>query len=116
MTYDEALETLRDIAQEHATYLDNRGYRDMSVSRLNKELARINNAIEVYETEQARLALETPWENDFIQFARLLNEIRATQEDFDEEALCDEMDLEPSDIDELFDRAMIVWETAKGNL
>lgn len=55
------------------------------------------------------------WDNNLIQFARLLCEINATFSEIDFPALCESMDLEPEDIDELFDRANDVWEKAKGN-
>tara|TARA_A100001515_G_scaffold63299_1_gene50091 strand:+ start:4238 stop:4405 length:168 start_codon:yes stop_codon:yes gene_type:complete len=50
---------------------------------------------------------------DRIQFARLLCEIAATQENFDADAVCSEMDLEQHELNELFDRAHEVWETFK---
>lgn len=53
------------------------------------------------------------WADDKVQFARLLCEIVATQEGFDIKALCDAMDLEESDVQELFDRAERVWGAAK---
>lgn len=53
------------------------------------------------------------WENDLIQFARLLDEIRATQENIDYDALCESMDLEADRIVELFERAMVVFEKSK---
>lgn len=53
------------------------------------------------------------WANDLIQFARLLTEILATQAELDVGSLCDSMDLEPDDIDELFDRAVKVFEASK---
>lgn len=54
-----------------------------------------------------------PWNDDLTQFARLLCEIRATQENLDVDDLCLEMDLDVARIEELFDRAHKVWETAK---
>jgi len=53
------------------------------------------------------------WANDLVQFARLLCEIRATQDELDVDGLCESMDLDPDDIGELFDRANDVWEHAK---
>jgi hypothetical protein len=55
------------------------------------------------------------WLDDSIQFPRLLDEIRATQE-LDYAALCDSMDLTSEEIDELFDRAMAKWEVQKASL
>jgi len=57
------------------------------------------------------------WEDNSLQFPRLLCEIMANvgfSED-DYSWLESSMDLERSDIDELFDRAHVAWETAKGN-
>jgi hypothetical protein len=56
------------------------------------------------------------WENDLVQFARLLCEIVATQENLDAEALCESMDLSLDEVDELFERAHQVWEQAKEDL
>lgn len=54
----------------------------------------------------------TVWDNNLVQFARLLAEINATQE-IDRDALLESMDIRPSELDELFDRAHDVWEKAK---
>jgi hypothetical protein len=54
------------------------------------------------------------WLRDDIQFPRLLAEILAVCGDkLDYDALCASMDLEPSELDELFDRADIAWEKIK---
>jgi hypothetical protein len=53
------------------------------------------------------------WNNDLIQFARLICEINATQERLDLDRLCSEMDLQRDELFELFDRAHNVWETYK---
>ncbi len=53
------------------------------------------------------------WNNDLIQFARLICEINATQDNFNNDALCTEMDLNHDELNELFDRAHHVWETYK---
>jgi len=55
----------------------------------------------------------TRWEDDEVQFARMLCEIAATQGALDIDALAASMDLEPSEIDEVFDRASERWERAK---
>ena len=62
--------------------------------------------------------LAPKWNNDIIQFARLLTEINATVEfsDNDFEALCESMDLEKDRIHELFNRADKLFEKAKSNL
>ena len=55
------------------------------------------------------------WDDNLIQFARLLCEISANQA-LDLHVLAYEMELELADVIDLFDRANDVWETAKGNL
>lgn len=52
------------------------------------------------------------WDNNTVQFARLIAEINATQ-DLDLEALAVSMDLDISDVIELFDRADEAWENTK---
>jgi len=49
------------------------------------------------------------WDNDLIQFARLLTELAMTQ-DLNLDALEVSMNLEHQDIDELFDRAQSIWQ------
>jgi len=49
---------------------------------------------------------------DKIQFARLLCEIVATQ-DMQSDLLCESMDLEQNELDQLFERAHEVFEQAK---
>lgn len=53
------------------------------------------------------------WGNDEIQFARLLCEINATQDKLDIAPLAAEMDLPPSRIAEIFERAHQKWELSK---
>lgn len=53
------------------------------------------------------------WNNNLTQFARLLCEINATQENIDFAALAESMDLEEKEVHELFDRANDEWEKAK---
>ncbi len=53
------------------------------------------------------------WNDNSIQFPRLLAEILATQENLDMAALCESMDLEPREVDEIFDRAEAEWERIK---
>ena len=55
----------------------------------------------------------TNWENNNIQFPRLLAEIVATQCNLDFAALCESMDLTVDEVDELFDRAQMEWEIIK---
>jgi hypothetical protein len=56
------------------------------------------------------------WEDDLVQFARLLCEIVATQDNLQIDALCESMDLLPENINELFERANVVWEKSKNQL
>ena len=54
------------------------------------------------------------WKNDAVQFPRLLAEIRAiglTQEQYGK--LMEEMDLIPTEIDELLERAETEWQAHK---
>lgn len=53
------------------------------------------------------------WNNDAIQFPRLLCEIIATQDNLDIQALAESMDLTVDQVDELFDRANTAWESIK---
>ena len=55
------------------------------------------------------------WNDDRIQFARLLYEIELTQ-NLDYEALKQEMDLDAEELGELFERARECVEEAKGSL
>ena len=52
------------------------------------------------------------WDNNVVQFSRLLCEIVATQ-DLDIPSLAQSMDLPVSDVDALLERAHVVWEKAK---
>ncbi len=60
-------------------------------------------------------AVAANWENDAIQFPRLLAEIVATQE-IDFAVLSESTGLELARIDELFDRAQRAWEKIKAGL
>lgn len=53
------------------------------------------------------------WNNDAIQFPRLLCEIIATQDNLDIQALAESMDLTVGQVNELFDRANTAWESIK---
>lgn len=61
--------------------------------------------------------MEDLWKDDLIQFARLLCEIRAniSATNRDWRALSESMDLSMEQLEVLFDRADLVWETAKEN-
>lgn len=52
------------------------------------------------------------WLNSSIQFPRLLSEIVATC-DLSTTELCESMDITPSELDELLDRAIHLWELQK---
>lgn len=56
--------------------------------------------------------MTSKWEDDTIQFPRLLCEINATQQ-LDFNALAESMDLTIEEIGDLFDRADTAWEAAK---
>ena len=56
------------------------------------------------------------WDDNSIQFPRLLAEIYATQDSMKMAALCESMDVEVSDIVEIFERAQIEWELIKDKL
>lgn len=59
------------------------------------------------------------WKNDKVQFARLICELVANCEDKESKtirAVADAMDLRVDDIDELLDRAGVVWEKAKAKI
>lgn len=51
------------------------------------------------------------WENDHLQFARLLAEIYATQPIKITQGLMDSMDLSAYQINEIFDRAQAAWDS-----
>lgn len=53
------------------------------------------------------------WENNSVQFPRLLAEISATQDNLDIPALAESMDLTVEEVNELFDRADAAWERIK---
>jgi len=53
------------------------------------------------------------WDDNRVQFARLICEIVANVDDLHFAELCESMDLEPDQLQELFDRADEVWEAAK---
>ena len=51
--------------------------------------------------------------DNLIQFARLICEINATQENLDCDALCTEMDINHDELWALFEQAHVVWEPYK---
>ena len=61
--------------------------------------------------EQAK---EMSWENSHLQFSRLLAEINGVGlSDEQMQGLCEAMDLTEEQINELFDRANVLWEVEK---
>ena len=58
---------------------------------------------------------ENLWDNDSIQFPRLLAEITATQ-DLDVESLANAMDLGVGEVGEILERAQGVWQSFKGRV
>ncbi len=55
------------------------------------------------------------WNDNTLQFARLLCEINATQDNLDLQLIADSMDLSVGEVEELFDRANTAWEASKGD-
>ncbi len=53
------------------------------------------------------------WNNNAIQYPRLLAEISATQDSFDHASLCESMDLTKAEVNELFERAEVDWQYIK---
>ena len=53
------------------------------------------------------------WDVNLIQFPRLLAEIMATQEELNVEPLAEAMDLRPTEVIELLERAQSEWEMYK---
>ena len=68
---------------------------------------------DAYEESIERMQHYDTWNNDLIQFARLICEIRATQDTLRIDLLCKEMDLRLDDIADLFNRAHNIWEDVK---
>lgn len=53
------------------------------------------------------------WKNNEVQFARIICELIAIQDDLDFPGLCASMDISEEELQELLDRAGTVWENAK---
>jgi len=70
------------------------------------------NGYELYLTHSTES--EPKWEDSYIQAIRLIAEIEATQEKLDIKALCESMDLEEEQLNELFNRLQMEWEEIKG--
>lgn len=60
----------------------------------------------------------SPWDDNSIQFPRLICEINACVDirGKDWQTLCESMDLQEEDVEELFDRANDEWEKIKQNI
>lgn len=55
------------------------------------------------------------WDDDKVQFARLLCELVANCENLQMRSVAESMDLSVPDVQSIYDRAHIVWENAKGD-
>lgn len=53
------------------------------------------------------------WENNEIQFARLICELVANVDNLEFELVAESMDLSPKELISLYERAHTVWERAK---
>jgi hypothetical protein len=92
---------------------------DLTVEELNSIFERANTVWEefkqrgLYVPAKRNNVRDTAARVDAIQFARLIFEISATQENLDKDVLCDEMDLDLENLDAMFDQASTVWEGFK---
>lgn len=74
------------------------------------------SVVECFARElQAGLPAKRPtlWDNNEIQFARLLCELVANCDNLEFDAVCASMDLSKRELMSLYDRANLVWERAK---
>ncbi len=62
-----------------------------------------------------KLSIKSLWETDRIQFARLLSEIRGNIDiaTYQWDHLCQEMDLTPAQLEQIFERAQMLYERTK---
>lgn len=58
-------------------------------------------------------APSSPWEDDAVQFPRLLCELQANADDLSLEQVAESMDLTLEEVGSLFDRAVKAWERIK---
>jgi hypothetical protein len=87
--------------------IDSNGFRVVCPTREEAIDEAFNH---LFDTEEH--TIDPIWENNNIQFARLLSEIYSTQEiDFD--VLSESMDLSHDDITDLFNRAETEWQNIK---
>lgn len=85
-----------------------------------KDLDHQGSAVHGYFGSAIRLARELneaePWDDNEVQFARLLCELVANVDDLHFEEVCESMDLSKKELISLYDRAHIVWERAKAEV
>ncbi len=97
-------------AQEHTRYVTN--YMTKKEARDFSDMLR-----KVADDMGAKMSKQDQnnpiWNDNSIQFPRLLSEICACQDDLDISGLADSMDLEVEDIIELLDRSQSEWEKIK---
>jgi hypothetical protein len=111
------MKTNPDMQNQLAMIINN-----LNAFKQDNNMARIDRALEdakyALDKRHYLFGKEERWEGNYIQFARLLSEINGaveiSQENFKE--LCENMDLEPQYINELFDRAIKDFEIFKSNL
>lgn len=90
-----------------------------TMPELVKQITRLNEILEEGMADRpipfVPVQPKTLWDNDLIQFARLLCEIRAAceMEGFDQ--VMESMDLDDEQMDELWSRAEAVWEKSKAD-
>lgn len=87
-------------------------YQDGSDSEGANEIIEFISQRFVVDPDSASVLDRNKWDDNSIQFSRLLCEIVATQ-NVDIPALCESMDLEPLDVSAIFERAHIQWEAIK---
>lgn len=74
---------------------------------------------DVFETgARAASVTKSLWEDNLTQFARVIEEAQAAGAFTPEvmETMCDSMDLEEGELEELLERARIAWEEAKATV
>lgn len=64
-------------------------------------------------TEAEKIEVQKRWADTQLQAVRLVSEIIAIQDNLDMEGLCESMDLEMEDLNELMDRIQESWEQIK---
>ena len=113
-------ENIRSYDLTNRSHWDN--YEDFPVSEWRLEVIEDNTRLGYLEwaDHQRELAEEEPWEDDSIQFPRLIAEALAagvwdnTSDDF--RLMCASMDLEVSEVFELISRAQKKWDHIKSQI